>query len=479
MKRLNRVMAMAVATLMIASSLTACKNTDTASSAGSSSGASSAKTSSTEVKAGEEIYFLNFKPEIASVYADVAKDYEAATGIKVNVQTAAANTYEQTLRSEIAKTDAPTIFQINGPIGYGNWKDYCADIKSTDLYTHLNNKTLAVTSGDGVYGIPYTVEGYGIIYNNAIMKKYFALSSKKASVSSVDDINNFSILKSVVEDMTANKKALGIDGVFASTSLSSGEDWRWQTHLLNLPMYYEFKDISATENAITTGLAQKEITFKYADNYKNIFDLYTDNSTTAKTLLGSKSVDDSMSEFALGKCAMVQNGNWAWTQIGKVDGNVVKSDDIKFMPVYTGIKGEESQGLCIGTENYFAINSKVSESKQKASADFLYWLFSSDKGKDYVVNKLNFIAPFDTFTDAEKPADPLSKEVMDWMSKDGKTTVPWSFAAFPSQNYKNAVGAVLLEYVQGGKKWDDVKNTVITKWKSEKAAVAANTSSAG
>ena len=61
-----------------------------------------------------EIYFLNFKPEIAEVYEEIAAAYEAETGVHVNVVTAAAGTYEQTLRSEIAKADAPTIFQING-----------------------------------------------------------------------------------------------------------------------------------------------------------------------------------------------------------------------------------------------------------------------------------------------------------------------------------------------------------------------------
>ena len=84
-----------------------------------------------------------------------------------------------------------------------------------------------------------------------------------------------------------------------------------------------------------------------SDNYKNIFDLYTDNSCTDKKLLGSKTVDESMAEFATGKCAMIQNGNWAWGQVSGVEGNTVKEDDIKFLPIYTGVDGEEKQSLCI------------------------------------------------------------------------------------------------------------------------------------
>lgn len=419
-------------------------------------------------KAGE-IYFLNFKPEIAEVYEKIAKDYEAETGVKVKVVTAAAGTYETTLKSEIAKSEAPTIFQINGPVGYQNWKDYTLDLKDTKLYSYLSDQSLAVTSEGGVYGIPYVVEGYGIIYNDALMKQYFGLSDKAVSVSSMEEVNNFDTLKAVVEDMTAKSEQLGIKGVFASTSLAAGEQWRWQTHLANMPLYYEFKDNKDYDNTVLAGLATNEAEFKYNANFKNIFDLYINNSVTKSTLLGSKSVSDSMAEFALGQAAMVQNGNWAWSQINEVDGNIVKSGDIKFLPIYTGVDGEESQGLAIGTENYLAINSKVSAEKQEASIAFLEWLFSSDKGKSYVTNDLGFIAPFNTFNDAEKPADPLAKEVTNWMEKDGIVSVPWTFAAFPSEEFKNQFGDGLLQYAQGNKSWDEVVTIFKGSWKAEKA----------
>lgn len=420
-----------------------------------------------KTSAAKEIYFLNFKPEIADVYKEIATEYEKETGVKVKVVTAASGTYETTLKSEIAKSDAPTIFQINGPVGYQSWKDYCADLSKTNLYSYLTDKTLAVKDGDGVYGIPYAIEGYGIIYNDAIMKKYFALSNKAVSITSADQINNFATLKAVVEDMTKHKTELGIKGVFGSTSLKAGEQWRWQTHLANLPFYYEFKENTQYNNTISAGLAADTVAFKYGDNFKNIFDLYINNSCTDKKLLGSKSVDDSMAEFALENAAMVQNGNWAWSQIAKVQGNKVSENDIKFMPIYTGVSGEENQGLCVGTENFFAINSKVSKEKQDASIAFLEWLYSSTKGKEFVTNKLGFIAPFNTFSDTEKPTDPLAKEVLNWMAK-GKNNVAWTFASFPSEEFKNQFGDALLQYAQGKESWNDVVKTVKDAWASEK-----------
>lgn len=425
------------------------------------------ETDMNSAKADNTVYFLNFKPEVADIYKEIAQKYEAEKGVKVKVVTAASNTYETTLKSEIAKSDAPTIFQINGPVGYQSWAKYCKDLSDTKLYDYLSDKDLAIKNSGGVFGIPYVVEGYGIIYNNAIMEKYFALKDKAVSISKAEEITSFKLLKEVVEDMTKHKQELGIDGVFASTSMSGGEQWRWTTHLLNMPIYYEMKDIS-DESAISTAYNAKTIDFKYADNFRNVFDLYINNSTTEKGLLSGKSVEDSMSEFALGKAAMVQNGNWAWEQISKVKGNTVKADDIKYLPIYIGIDGEEKQGLCIGTENYLAINKNVSEQKQKASVEFLEWLFSSETGKDYAVNKLDFISPFNTFKENERPDDPLAREVIKWMEKD-KTTVEWVFNSFPSQEFKDDFGNALLEYVQGTKSFDDVKKVTVDGWKSAKS----------
>lgn len=414
------------------------------------------------------IRYLNFKPESASIYTELAKAYEEETGVRVIVDTAANNEYESTLTSKMSTDEAPTLFQINGPRGYANWKDYCADLSDTELYKHLTDKSLAVTSGGKVYGIPYVVEGYGIIYNAAITDKYFALKNRDTTFTSMDEINNFEKLSALVEDMQRHSKELGIDGVFASTSMKAGDDWRWQTHLANLPIYYEFKknktDLTSDET--------KKISFEYAENFKNIFDLYLNNSVTDRKTVGTKTVTDSMAEFALEKCAMVQNGNWAWGQISDVSGNKVLAENVKYLPIYTGIAGEESQGLCIGTENFYAINSKASEQEQKAAADFIYWLYSSKTGKDYVTNKLGFIAPFDTFSDNERPSDPLAKEVLRWMNKENTETIPWYFTLFPSQTFKDNFGASLLKYAQGTKDWDAVKRDMVADWEKESRAAA-------
>ena len=358
----------------------------------------------------------------------------------------------------------PTHFNINGPIGYQTWKNYCADLKDSQIYEWLTDKDMAITDGDGVYGIPYAVEGDGIIYNDALMKKYFALPDKAVDISDTKEIKNFDTLKTVVEDMTKHKNDLGIQGVFGSTSFAPGEDWRWQTHLMNLPVYYEYK-ADGVDNL-------DAIEFKYNKNFKNIFDLYLNNSCTEPSMVGAKNVEESMAEFAMGNVAMIQNGNWGWAMIYDLDGNVVKEEDIKFLPIYTGVEGEENQGLCVGTENYICINNKVSEADQKASEEFLEWLFNSESGKAYCNGILGMIPPFSTFDEDERPDNPLVQDMLSYMNDDSLYSITWDFTTFPSQEFKNQLGSYLLEYAQGNMTWDDVVEQTTDCWASEKALLA-------
>ena len=431
------------AALAVAATLAACSN-GSSSSSGSDNG----------------VYLLNFKPEAEEALKTIASAYKDKTGVEVKVVTAASGTYQQTLQTEVAKSNPPTIFNINGPVGLVTWKDYALDLSGTEFVKALTDSSMALTDEDGVvYGSPLGVEGYGLIYNAAILNKYFAMEGAKAT--SVDEIKGFAKLKEVVEDMQARKADLGIEGAFACTSLSSGEDWRWQTHLANYPVFYEFRDKGVTD--------AKEIALTYSDNYKQIFDLYLNNSTVAPSAAAAKTVTDSMADFALGKCAFVQNGNWAWSQISEVEGNTVAEGDIHFMPIYIGVSGEEKSGIALGTENYLAVNSQVSETAQKASIDFLTWLLTGEGAKMLVDNSVVSVSPYPAFSELT-PADPLGKETAQFLANKELYPINWVFQTFPSQEFKNQLGSHLAQYASGKEDWSAVKEYFVSTWKSEKSA---------
>lgn len=69
-----------------------------------------------------KVYYLNYKPEINDAWKALAKKYTEKTGVEVKVETAASGTYQQTLKSEFAKSEAPTLFQLSGVAEYQTWK---------------------------------------------------------------------------------------------------------------------------------------------------------------------------------------------------------------------------------------------------------------------------------------------------------------------------------------------------------------------
>ena len=407
-----------------------------------------------------KVYFLNFKPETADQWVALAKKYTDKTGVQVKVQTAASGTYQQTLKSELAKSDAPTIFQVNGPVGYQNWKGYTADLKDTGIYNELNNKDSALKDGDKVVGVPYVVEYYGIIYNKDLLKKYTELPGAK--IKDVKEIDSFDKLKEVADDMQAKKDQLGIKGAFTSAGFDSSSDWRFKAHLANIPLSYEFK-----EDGVTT--QPETIKGTYLPNFKNIFDLYLKDSTTAPSQLSSKTGDDANSEFALGEAAFYQNGTWAWADLQKAG---MKPDQVGMLPIYIGAKGEENQGLATGSENYLCINAKASEADQKASKDFLNWVVTSDEGIKALSEDMGFTTPFKTF-DKVKSDNPLVEEAVE-DSNSGKEQVAWNFTMMPSEEWKNQLGQAMLAYAQGTGSWDDVRKAFVDNWKTEYDNAHAN-----
>ena len=407
------------------------------------------------------VYYLNFKPEQASDWEALAADYTAETGVNVTVQTAASGTYETTLKSEMAKSEAPTLFQVNGPVGLQTWKDYASDLSDTSIYEHLSDQSIALTNDDGApVAIPYVMETYGIIYNKALLDTYFALPD--AAITSIDQLTSFDALKKVAEGIQADKDELGVSGAFTSAGFDSSSDWRFKTHLANIPLYYEYKDDNVVGQPAT-------IKGTYLPQYKNIFDLYINNATVEPSSLSGKTIEDANSEFALGQAVFYQNGTWAYNDI---KGQSVSDEDLGMLPIYIGAPGEENQGLTTGSENYWVINNEASEADQQATKDFLDWVITSDTGRDAIANTMGFVTPFDTFADYQS-SNPLVLADAAYQEA-GKTSVTWNLTTMPSEEWKNGVGQALLQYAQGTGEWDAVKTAFVDGWATEYELANAN-----
>mgnify|MGYP002900331271 CR=1 FL=1 len=414
------------------------------SSSTASSAASSTAASSTAAKADGKVYYLNFKPEQDQDWQDLAAEYTKETGVPVTVVTAASGQYETTLMSEMEKSEAPTLFQVNGPVGLANWKDYCYDLSGSQLYGELTSDSFALKDGDAVTSIAYVIETYGIIYNKELLT---AAGYKQ------EDIKGFADLKKVADDIQARKAELGVDGAFTSAGMDGSSDWRFKTHLANLPIYYEYKadGIGSTEAIKGT----------YLDNYKAIWDLYITDSTCDPKLLASKTGNDAVAEFVGEKAVFYQNGTWAWNDVSSLG-----AENVTMLPIYIGAEGEENQGLCTGTENYWCVNGTAEQEDIDATLAFMNWVITSDEGRKSMSQDMGFVTPFDTFTGEYQSANPFV-QIDAQYTAEGKTPVSWNFATIPSEAWKDGVGSALTAYAAGTGDWDAVKTAFVDGWATE------------
>ena len=396
-----------------------------------------------EEAAAGSVYYLNFKPEQDEAWQKLAETYTEKTGVPVTVLTAASGTYEETLMAEMGKSEAPTLFQVNGPVGLANWKDYCYDLSGSDIYGHLTNDGFALTEDGAVYGIAYVIESYGIIANKALLAK---------AGYAVEDINSFETLKAVAEDITARSAELGF-AAFSSAGMDSSSDWRFKTHLANLPIYFEYQ---ADGIGTTT-----EIKGTYLDNYRQIWDLYINNSTCDPAELSAKTGDDSRNEFLNGEAVFFQNGSWEYGSLSAV----YADEDLAMIPIYVGVGDEANQGLCTGTENYWCVNKDAAEEDIAATLAFMNWCVT--EGAEAMANDMGFVIPFDTAV--ESPNLFVKQDVA--YTAEGKNPVSWNFPTMPSEEWKNMVGQALTAYAadQTDANWDAVVTAFVDGWASEYA----------
>ena len=386
------------------------------------------------------VYYLNFKPEQDAQWQALAKAYTDETGVPVTVVTAASGEYETTLMAEMGKSDAPTLFQVNGPVGLANWKDYCYDFAGSEVYGQLLGDDFALVEDGKVYGLAYVIETYGIIANTKLLDK---------AGYTVEDIKSFADLKKVAEDIQARKGELGF-AAFSSAGMDSSSDWRFKTHLANLPLTFEY----ATE-----GITPGTIKGTYLDNYRNIWDLYINNATCDPAELSAKTGNDAVTEMIDGKAVFYQNGTWAAGDLAAI------IDDLTMIPLYIGVGDEANQGLCTGSENYWCVNSQASQEDIDATLAFLNWCVTSDKGINGMCKEMGFVIPFAKAL----PADNKFVKEADAMIAAGKASVGWNFPTMPSEEWKNMVGQALTTYAadQTDDNWNAVVKNFVDGWAAE------------
>ena len=400
---------------------------------------------------GGSVYYLNFKPEADQAWQDLAATYTEQTGVTVKVVTAASGTYSDTLTAEMAKSDAPTLYNIGNMSGLNDWNDYALDLSGTAIYNERVNDDYVLFDESGApKALGYCYESFGIIVNKALLSE---------AGYSLDDIKDFASLKEVADDIHARAGELGFDA-FSAPGLDGSSSWRFSGHLANVPLFYEFRDDGVTAQPAT-------VTGAYLDNFRNIWDLYITDTATNPTSLATSTGDESEAEFGNGKAVFYQNGDWEYASLtGSKFG--MNADDLAMIPIYCGVAGEDKAGLNSGTENCWAVNSKASEENIQATLDFMYWVVTSDEGTSMLAEQFSGIP----FKNAKASNNVFGANASKYASA-GNYTLSWAFNYTPNvDSWRATVVTALTAYSANptDANWEAVVQAYVDGWAIEYTA---------
>ena len=387
------------------------------------------------------VYWLNFKPESDEVLQKVAKLYTDKTGVPVKVVTAASGTYSQTLTAEMDKSSPPTLFVVGNANSVKDWSDYVVDLKGTPIANELNTDAYNLYDENGkLVSIGYCFECYGIVVNP---------DHVAAAGHSMDELKNFAGLKAVAEDIHKNAASLGFDA-FSAADMDGSSSWRYTGHLINLEYYYEEQASGTKWTEAPTAL-----TGDFFDNFRNIYDLSINNSTTDPKELATGG-HDPVNEFISGKSTFVLTGSWDYSAISETVPNAT------MIPYYCGVSGEEKAGLNCGTENCWAVNAKASEADQKATMDFLVWCVTDPEASRLLVDSFgampykSAVESTNAFLAAADAYAAAGNYVMDWATNYQPGVDDYRAAAVSALNAYNAD--------QTDANWEQVKTAFIDGW---------------
>ncbi len=396
----KRSMVLMSAALALTAVLSGCGSSNNGNNAANSPSASSPGAETP--KKNVTIKMFQFKVEIAEQLQNLVNEYAKETGVKVQIETVGGGAdYGAALKAKFNSGDKPDIFNNGGFSDLDLWLENLEDLSDQPWVKDLVKGTDEPMTHDGkLYGMPIGVEGYGFIYN----KDLFA----QAGITEVP--------KTLTQLEDAAKK-LQDKGITPFIN-GYGEWWVLGNHFVNLPFAYQ-----ADPNAFIAGLndgSQKIPGNKVFENWTKLFDL------TVK--YGGKNplqtdYNTQVTEFATGKAAMTQQGNWTQVQITKTNPDV----NIGFMPMPISEDAAANDKLFVGVPNNWVIN-KNSAVKEEAKA-FLNWMVTSETGKSYITKEFKFIPALTTISATEEDLGALASDIMKY-NKDGKV-LSWNWFKFP------------------------------------------------
>ena len=397
-----------------------------------------------------QLDIFQFKVEIVEELQMAAEMYMAMhPEVDIRVETVGGgNSYDAALLVKFQSGNEPVIFNVKGPSVVEQWKHTLEDLSDQSwIDLALPGVLDGVTTDGNIYGMPFNIEGYGFVYN----KQIFADAGIDAA-----SINSFDSLESAMAALDAKIQSGELKDKYprleAVVSFPGKETWVYASHLSNIPIAGEFPDVMDAYFA-------DSIDFTYADEYKRLIDLQIAYSPYADDPAKLNAVDyatQTEGGLAIERVAMIQQGNWVFNGVDKIDPEVAANLDILPLPLI----GVQENSIPVGVPNNWAVNSSASDLQKTAAKDFLNWLYTSEEGKELVINELYFIPPFRGYEGME-PVDSLGQAVKRYA--EAGLVMPWVKQAYPDGWY-NEMGVNLQAYIAGDMDWESIIEEARERW---------------
>lgn len=359
--------------------------------AGTSGTGSSTDVKPTEqTKDADKIVIFQSKVEISDQLEECAKAYTDETGVQVEVWGTTGDDYLQQLKIKLGNNQGPTVFSLAPGSESDDLKAYLADLSDLSFVGDIADNMANVIDGK-VVGIPYTMEGFGVVYNKSLI-----------DASKVTNYDSF-------VQMLKDQKAAGINGF----SLSQ-ESYFLIGHILNTPFALQ-ADPDDYIKKLVAGEVKMQDTPEFVE-FAKFMEAIRDNTNNPLEV----NYDSETGDFATGKTASIHQGNWCYSMFKDYDVNF----DMGIMPL--PISGNDK--IAVSVPSCWYVNSQASAGEIQAGKDFINWLYTSDTGKKYLMEKFGFIPVLKSMTSTQ--LDPLSQAVADYAAQ-GKT-ISWPMSKWPS-----------------------------------------------
>jgi len=396
--RNKRLLAALLATVMVAgSALTGCGASSSQAAGGDSAGGGEKS-----ANAGGKFTIFQSKTEIMDQLNQLAKDYKDETGVEIEVWETSGDNYYKDLKTGISTESGPVLFSLAPGSESVEMSDYLEDVSDLSFMSNISDNLKDSVDGK-VVGVPYTIEGFGLVYDGNLVDT--------SKIGSTD----------ALIDYLKEAKGKGINGLGLSQ-----EDYFLIAHILNTPFA-----VQDDPDAYLKQVLKGEVRMKDNDAFKEfakLMEAIRENCTNPVDV----TYDNNCGDFATGKAAMIHQGNWAYGMFKDYDVDF----DMGIAPV--PINGNKKVAVSVPAAWY--INVDASDEEKSMAKDFLEWLYTSDKGKDYLMNQFGFVPVVDGMTSDK--LDPLSKSI----SEASKDSIPWVMSNWPAGIITTSLSPITQEF---------------------------------